>query len=77
MNTLRKVLIIFLFCLSILLAVGAPYFPSIIFKIIYSYDYHFQTIRFEKIIPSIHLCSFLLSAWGIALLYHQNDKGGQ
>ena len=58
----------FLFYLSIILIVGAPYFPSIFWNVIYNYDVNFHEIRFTQVIPSIRICGILLSAWGIALL---------
>lgn len=64
MNHNRKIKLLFI--LGILLILGAPYFPSCIFQVIYLYDYHFQEIRFENIISSIRTGGIILSAWGIA-----------
>lgn len=64
-NNNRKIK--WLFILGILFILGAPYFPSCIFQVIYLYDYHFQDIRFEHIISSIRICGIILSAWGMVL----------
>lgn len=68
MSKKLKISIRLLFILGIILILGAPYFPSFLYSIIYLYDYHFQDFRFVEIIPSIRLCGVVLSAWGIALL---------
>ena len=66
----RTIAVAVLFVLSILLAVSAPYLPSVLFSVITEkYDYHFATIRHWAVIPAFELGSVLLSAWGIALLH--------
>lgn len=64
-NEKRK--IIALFVIGLILIVGAPYFPSFIYNIIYSYDMHFMDIRFNNVIPCFRTGGVVLSAWGIAI----------
>lgn len=68
MSKKLKVSIRLLFILSIILILGAPYFPSFLYSIIYLYDFRFQEFRTPELIPSIRLCGVVLSAWGIVLL---------
>lgn len=69
MHKFKKIAIFLLFFFGMILTVGAPYFPSALYQVIYSYSQQFYDIRFINLIPSIRAGGIVLSAWGIALLY--------
>ena len=62
----KMIFIIICFVLGLILVAGGAYFPSFIFSVIYSYDYHFQDIRFAGILPGMRMAGIILTAWGIA-----------
>ncbi len=71
MNTKKTIKI--LFVLSIILIVGAPFFPNIMYSIIEMLHYNFIDHRRIEIISCMRTCGVMLSLWGIAL-YLKMDK---
>lgn len=71
MNTKRNIKI--LFVLSIILILGAPFFPNIMYSIIETLHYNFIDYRRVEIISCMRTCGVMLSIWGI-VLYLKMDK---
>lgn len=69
MSEKRKRAIVILFVIGVVLIIGAPFMPSVLFTVIREfYDYHYVDIRFVQLIPSVRACGIILSVWGMVLL---------
>lgn len=73
MSMKRKILILILFFLSVVLVLGGPFFPSMVYELIYMYKPQFQDIRFPNIIPCFRVCGLVLSGWGIAIFLKKTN----
>jgi hypothetical protein len=69
----KKAFVVFCFILGLILAAGGTFFPSFLYRIIYSFDEQFFDIRIANVIPGFRMASVVLTAWGIAI-YLKKDK---